>query len=311
MFGTPGMFGTRTMLFLFALFAIKAFGLALTLFLSVLESQLIVMSIWSSDSLVLSVQIWFWKRRRKPPDLPKSNQVHQQNINNFRPNQPHPTVTSSLYLHFDYGKRGRRAAFNGGTPAAAAAIRDAAPANHIFLNRFSQMVSNIDQCLAYTADLFEAYVLSLHTGSAFSEINNKNLAVVTIISSNRPVFVVENILQITGGALASVAVLSTVAINSAARIIQSVVLGGETIFHLTIVLKDMFLQGRHNLCHHLCLSSAAMAGAVLKNTIYLLPKESTTSFTSEGATQNIGVTSITATYARTYTYSLVQLLPMI
>ena len=45
MFGTPGMFGTRTMLFLFALFAIKAFGLALTLFLSVLESQLIVMSI--------------------------------------------------------------------------------------------------------------------------------------------------------------------------------------------------------------------------------------------------------------------------
>ena len=100
------MFGTRAMLLLFALFAIKAFGLALTLFLSVLESQLIVMSIWSSDSLVLPVQIWFWKRRRKPPDPPKSNQVHQQNTNNFRPNQPHPTVTSSLYLHFDYGKRG-------------------------------------------------------------------------------------------------------------------------------------------------------------------------------------------------------------
>ena len=36
------MFGTRTMLFLFALFAIKAFDLALTLLLSVLESQLIV-----------------------------------------------------------------------------------------------------------------------------------------------------------------------------------------------------------------------------------------------------------------------------
>ena len=42
-----------------------------------------------------------------------------------------------------------------------------------------------------------------------------------------------------------------------------------------------------------------------------ITRESTSSFTSEGATQNIGVTSVTATYACKYTYSLVQLLPMI
>ena len=61
------MFGMRTMLFQFVLFAIEAFGFALTLFLSALENQLIVVSFWSSASLILPVQIWFRKRRRNPP----------------------------------------------------------------------------------------------------------------------------------------------------------------------------------------------------------------------------------------------------
>ena len=43
----------------------------------------------------------------------------------------------------------------------------------------------------------------------------------------------------------------------------------------------------------------------------LLPTESTGSFTSEGATQNIGVTSNRATYAGYYTYTLVRPLPKI
>ena len=183
------MFGTRTMLFLFALFAIKAFGLALTLFLSVLESQLIVTSIWSSLSLVLPVRIWHRKRRRKPPD--KSNQQHQPS--NIRPHPAHPNIDWSL-PSFDHDcKRGRQAANNHHNPAAAAMLSTAS-GNDIFQNILSELLSNVDQCLAYTANLFEAHVLSLQTGSASSEINNKNFAIVTTISSNRPVFVVEDIL---------------------------------------------------------------------------------------------------------------------
>ena len=305
------MFGTRAMLLLFALFAIKAFGLAITLFLSVLESQLIAMSIRSSVSLVLTVRIWFWKRRRKPSD--KSNQIQPSNI---RPHRAHPNIDWSLLSFKHDCKRGRQAANNHHNPAAAAMLSTAS-GNDIFQNILSELLSNVDRCLAHTANLFDAHVLSLHTGSAFSEINNKNLAVVTTISSNRPVFVVENILQITGKALALVAVLSTAAINSAAQIIQSVVLGGETIFYLTIALKDIFFRGRApglsismQICHHL--RPAAMASAVLPNTIYLLPKESVSSLTFEGATQDVGnFRSVTAIFAGIYTHSLVQLPPMI
>ena len=96
------MFEMPAMLLLFALFAIKAFGLALTLFLSVLESQLIVMSIWSSVSLVLTVRIWFWKRRRKPPD--KSNQIQPSNI---RAHPAHPNIDWSLPSFNKYRKQGR------------------------------------------------------------------------------------------------------------------------------------------------------------------------------------------------------------
>ena len=46
---------TRDMLFQGALFAMKAFGLALTLFLSVLESQLVVALSWS---FVLAFMVW-------------------------------------------------------------------------------------------------------------------------------------------------------------------------------------------------------------------------------------------------------------
>ena len=49
----------------------------------------------------------------------------------------------------------------------------------------------------------------------------------------------------------------------------------------------------------------------VQNAICWLPRESTSSFTSEGGTQNIGVMSVTATYASIYTYLLVRLLPMI
>ena len=44
--GADIMFGARTMIFQFALFPIKAFGRALTLLLSTLESQLIVRLFW-------------------------------------------------------------------------------------------------------------------------------------------------------------------------------------------------------------------------------------------------------------------------
>jgi len=116
------MFGTRAMLLLFALFAIKAFGHALTLFLSVLESQLIVMSIRSSVSPVLPVRIWFRKRRRKPPD--KSNQIQPSNIG---PHPAHPNTDWSLSSFNNDCKRGRQAANKNYDPAAAAmhsAVRD-------------------------------------------------------------------------------------------------------------------------------------------------------------------------------------------
>ena len=95
--------GTRDMLFLCALFAMKAFGLALTLFLSVLKSQLVVALSWNSASLVLSIRIWFRKRRRKPPDGDKTNC-------NIRPHPAHPIIFWALPLLDNECKRGREAA---------------------------------------------------------------------------------------------------------------------------------------------------------------------------------------------------------
>jgi len=126
--GADIMFGTRTMLFQIALLAIEAFGFALTLFLSALENQLIVMSFWSSTSAILPVRIWFWKRRRKPPDPTNLNK--QSNIGT------HPALPS----HNNHCKRGRRTA-NNNFNLTSAAIRGPAPGRiltlHFFLRCFN------------------------------------------------------------------------------------------------------------------------------------------------------------------------------
>ena len=154
------MFGTRAMLLLFALFAIKAFGLALTLFLSVLESQLIVMSIWSSVSLVLTVRIWFWKRKRKPPD--KSNQIQPSNI---EPHPADPNINWGLPPFNKHRKRGRGAANNNFLTAAA--IHCAA--RKIQIIRFQiQIAAN-----QHSAAIFQ--LLNLLLNSSFYQINNPQL----------------------------------------------------------------------------------------------------------------------------------------
>ena len=93
------------MLFQCSLFAMKAPGLALaiTLFLFVVERQLIVASSWYSASLVLSVWIWFRKRRRKPPDSNKT-------IHNIRLHPAHPFIIWALPLLDNECKQGREAA---------------------------------------------------------------------------------------------------------------------------------------------------------------------------------------------------------
>ena len=78
---------TRDMLFQCALFAMKAFGLALTLFLSILESQLVVALSWNSASLVLLVWVWFQKRRRKPPNGNKKLAISDPTLS-IPPNLP-------------------------------------------------------------------------------------------------------------------------------------------------------------------------------------------------------------------------------
>ena len=99
------MFGTCTMLFQFALFAIEAFGFALTLFLSAIESQLVVASFWILPPLVQPVRIWFPKRRRKPPDPTKLN---KQSTIGTHP--AHPIINWSLPSFHNNCKRGRLAA---------------------------------------------------------------------------------------------------------------------------------------------------------------------------------------------------------
>ena len=99
------VFGTRAMLLQFALLAMRVFGLALTLFLSVLESRLIVVFYWSSSSLLLLVRIWFRKRKRKPPDSNKTNNF------NIRPHPAHPSIFWKLPLLDNGCKRGREAAY--------------------------------------------------------------------------------------------------------------------------------------------------------------------------------------------------------
>ena len=94
--------GIRGILFQCALFAMKALGLALPLFLFVIESQLIVAFSWDSASLVLSVRIWFRKRRRKPPDDNKKIQI-------IRPHPVHPFIFWALPLLDNECKRGREA----------------------------------------------------------------------------------------------------------------------------------------------------------------------------------------------------------
>ena len=83
------LFGTRTMLLKFDLLAIKMIGLALTLFLSVVEIQLIVALHWICTSVARPIRIWFPKRRRKPPGPTTSNNNHGKRGS-----------MSSEYLHF-------------------------------------------------------------------------------------------------------------------------------------------------------------------------------------------------------------------
>ena len=79
--------GTHGMSIYCALFAMKAFGLALILFLSVFESQLIVVLSFISVSLVQSIRVWFLKRKRQPPESNKLNA-------NIRPHSAHPIINN-------------------------------------------------------------------------------------------------------------------------------------------------------------------------------------------------------------------------
>ena len=128
-----GTFGTRTMLFQLALFAIEAFGFALTLFLSAVERKLVVTLSWICISPV-PIGTWHRKRRRKPPDPTNLNK--QSNIGT------HPALPS----HNNHCKRGRRTA-NNNFNLTSAAIRGAAPGRiltlHFFLRCFN---CNEHQC---------------------------------------------------------------------------------------------------------------------------------------------------------------------
>ena len=97
------VFGTRAMLLQFVWLAMKVFGLALTLFLSVLESRLIVVFYWSSSSLLLLVRIWFRKRKRKPPDSDKTNNF------DISPHPAHLSIYWKLPLLNNDCERGRAA----------------------------------------------------------------------------------------------------------------------------------------------------------------------------------------------------------
>ena len=289
------MFGTRTMLFLFALFAIKAFGLALTLFLSVLESQLIVMSIRSSVSPVLPVRIWFRKRRRKPPD--KSNQIQPSNIG---PHPAHPNINWVLPSFDSYRKRGRRAA-NNNFLTAAREIQTVRLQNQIAANQFS-------------AAMFQLLNLSLHQARpSICQAVHPSIHPMHIIILMPMLMLM--LMPTSMLALMLTMILILVQISR----LDDHLLGNYPTrinnFSRAIVFRGRALLAQSlravtsmQICHHL--RPAAMANAVVPNTIYLLLKESASSFISEGGTQNIGVISVTATYA-IYTYSLVQLLPMI
>ena len=97
------VFGTRTMLLQCALLAMRVFGLALTLFLSVLMSRLIAVFYWSSSSRLLLVWILFWKGKRKPPNSKKTNNY------NIRHRPAHPTIFWKLPLLDNECKRGKEA----------------------------------------------------------------------------------------------------------------------------------------------------------------------------------------------------------
>ena len=90
---------------------------------------------------------------------------------------------------------------------------------------------------------------------------------------------------------------------------RTIVFRGRALLAQSLRAVSSRLSTSMQICHHL--RPAAMANAVVPNTIYLLLKESASSFISEGGTQNIGVISVTATYASICTNSLVQPLPFI
>ena len=129
------VFGTRAMLLQFALLAMRVFGLALTLFLSVLESRLIVVFHWSSSSLLLLVRIWFRKRKRKPPDSNKTNNF------NIRPHPAHPSIFWKLPLLNNDCERGR-ATKNKNHNLTSAAIHDAAQGDNTIISQI-QIAANL------------------------------------------------------------------------------------------------------------------------------------------------------------------------
>ena len=148
-----GLFWTHAMILAFALIIFEAIDLTLMLFLSAVDKKLVVELFLSNGALVRTIGIWFRKRRRKPPD-----KVQSTNIG------PNPTHPSNLHSSFNYGKRGRRTASNGGNPTAAA-IQYAAPANHISQDGSSEMISTVQQCFN-AANLNFVFVLRrVHIGS--------------------------------------------------------------------------------------------------------------------------------------------------
>ena len=257
-----GLFWTHAMILAFALIIIEAIDLTLMLFLSAVDKKLVVELFLSNGALVRTIGIWFRKRRRKPPD-----KVLSTNIG------PNPTHPSSLNSPFDYGKRGRRGEYNGGTTAAAEA-QDAAPAYYFFRNISSQLISNVNQCFPVANQIFDFVVLSLHIGSEFlMAINNKRPAVMTIKSFTFPMAVVQNIIY--------QAIYCAAAIHDAVRMIQST----EAILDWSLLSTRNYCQRGSQKLFHLCPGSAAMISAVLPNTTFWLPRESTSNITSEGGTQ--------------------------
>ena len=105
-----GLFWTCALILAFAFVVFEAINLVLALFLPNAEIKLVAASFWSIVAIVQTIGIWFWKRRRKPPD-----KLHLA----IRPNPIHPVIKWS-FPSCSNGKRGRRVEGVDQCPAVAA-----------------------------------------------------------------------------------------------------------------------------------------------------------------------------------------------